>query len=91
MKNKQPPKSGIINLIRCTLGTVPHEAYKPSPKSSIQDKFYCELKNPKPKKCLNCETTHNHNNAFCSAKCCKDYKDFNHEFKITFKSLKVIK
>ena len=28
----------------------------------------------KVKKCLNCNKEHTHNNSFCSAECCKDYK-----------------
>ena len=30
---------------------------------------------PKPKrKCLNCGELHNHNNAWCSAECCKEWR-----------------
>ncbi len=29
----------------------------------------------KEKACLNCGTVHTHNNSFCSATCCKEYKD----------------
>lgn len=29
----------------------------------------------KPRRpCLNCGTPHDHNNAFCSASCCREYK-----------------
>lgn len=42
------------------------------------DPFYThDVKRPyqKPKRpCIVCKKLHDHNNAFCSAKCCKAYK-----------------
>ena len=32
-----------------------------------------DTKEPRVKKCLICEIHHDHNNAFCSAKCCREY------------------
>ncbi len=72
---------GIIHTLRRSMGLDVNKYFKETARSSIQDHFYCELKKPQARKCLNCETNHNHNNAFCSAKCCKGYKSLNTKIK----------
>jgi len=42
---------------------------------SYKDPIDHFLPEPKPKKpCIHCGDEHTHNNAFCSAKCCKEYR-----------------